>query len=97
MKTSVNEVLNERGSRYGAFSRNARMTQNLKHVLHEVTIKEPLPDYQQEAIDMIFHKIARVVCGDRTYEDNWVDIIGYAELALNELKQQPRPLNASTY
>jgi len=35
---------------------------------------------QQEAIDMILHKIARIVNGNPNYKDSWTDIIGYATL-----------------
>lgn len=43
-----------------------------------------LPD-QREALDMIFHKIGRIVCGDPNYADSWHDIAGYAKLVENRL------------
>ena len=34
----------------------------------------------REALDMIASKIARILSGDATHVDHWVDIGGYAEL-----------------
>jgi hypothetical protein len=38
-----------------------------------------------EAIENILAKIARIINGKQGYRDNWVDIIGYATLALKEI------------
>jgi hypothetical protein len=40
---------------------------------------------QQEALDMICHKIGRIVNGDPNYADSWVDIAGYATLVADRL------------
>ena len=43
--------------------------------------------YQQlEALEMICHKIARIVAGDPDFADHWRDIAGYATLVANELE-----------
>jgi hypothetical protein len=42
------------------------------------------PD-QQEALEMIQHKIARILNGDPDYFDNWHDIAGYATLVAMRL------------
>jgi hypothetical protein len=41
---------------------------------------------QREALDMIAHKIARIINGDPDYADSWVDIAGYATLVSERLK-----------
>jgi len=43
--------------------------------------------YMHEALDMIQHKIARILNGDPYYEDSWVDVIGYAQLALDRIRE----------
>lgn len=81
-------ILEERGSRYGSFKDNARISQKLCSILDEEHHRRyadrkqaPLKDHQLEAIEMIFHKIARIVSGnDTSYADNWDDIAGYAQL-----------------
>ena len=42
-------------------------------------------DDQLEALDMIAHKIARIINGDPDYADSWHDIAGYAKLVADRL------------
>ena len=39
-----------------------------------------LQPYQRESLEMIQHKVARILNGDPTYADSWHDIAGYAML-----------------
>jgi len=41
---------------------------------------------QQEALAMIAHKIGRIINGNPYYADSWIDIIGYAQLIVDELE-----------
>ena len=43
---------------------------------------------QEEALEMIAHKIARIINGDPDYKDNWHDIAGYATLVERSLKNE---------
>jgi len=43
---------------------------------------------QREALEMIAHKIARILNGDPNYADNWIDIAGYATLVANRLEKE---------
>lgn len=47
------------------------------------------PD-QREALEMIAHKIARILGGDPDYIDNWDDIAGYSTLVANRLRGNPQ-------
>ena len=38
------------------------------------------------ALDLICNKIARIVSGDSTYHDSWIDIAGYAKLVADRLQ-----------
>ena len=80
--TDVNLTLDERGSRYGSFTGHADITQELKLVIayHLGSRKKRLANDQQEALDMICHKIGRIINGDADYADSWHDIAGYASL-----------------
>lgn len=79
---SVENTLSERGNRYGSFAGHAAVTMRLKDILREeLAIRnKTLPCDQQEALDMICHKIGRIVNGDNNYADSWHDIAGYAKL-----------------
>jgi len=91
-KNSVDAILDERGKRYGTFLGHASIAQlykqetaNFLSVLNKV-----LENDQQEALDMIFHKIARIINGDANYADSWVDIAGYAKLVADRLEGKVR-------
>lgn len=84
--TSPTEALiTERGNRYGKFKDGAEIMQELKTVMREVDGWHNLTPSQREALDMIQHKIGRILNGDPTYDDSWKDIAGYATLIVNEL------------
>lgn len=102
VKTSVEDTLAQRGSRYGNFTDHARICQRLKNVMVETTslglVPEPkgwayLSDVQKQALEVIADKIARILSGDPNYDDNWHDIQGYAKLAEDSLPcNQPKPV-----
>ncbi len=84
----IQAVLNERGARYGAFNGHASTTQNLKRAMHTTAGWARLNDSQKEALEMLQHKIGRILNGDPAYLDSWVDIVGYTQLVVNELESQ---------
>ena len=43
--------------------------------------KGPLSDTQKESLEMIVHKIGRILAGDPSFQDHWDDIAGYAKIA----------------
>lgn len=82
---SISEILAERGKRYGSFDGNARIAQCLKRQMAAEHSWKRLTEDQREALEMIAHKIARILNGDPNYVDNWVDIAGYAKLVSDRL------------
>jgi hypothetical protein len=92
MTTDISQTLNERGSRYGIFMGHAHVTMDLKRTIrqHLIARDKKLDDDQQEALDMICHKIGRIVNGDPDYADSWVDIAGYAKLVADRLEGKVR-------
>lgn len=85
---SIDGILSQRGDRYGPFVGHADVTQQLKNVIaQELSHRnKSLDPDQQEALDMICHKIGRIVNGDPNYDDSWVDIAGYAQLVAKRLQ-----------
>lgn len=97
--SALEQILEERGSRYGRFDHHAEVTQALKSVMRGDTPKLSsevavnlgsawdalLPD-QKEALEMVVHKIGRVLNGDPDYADSWADIAGYAKLVSDRLE-----------
>lgn len=89
---TIDAVLDERGSRYGKFDAHAEITQTLKRqAAWYLSLREKKLSFdQQEALDMIFHKIGRIINGDPDYADSWVDIAGYAKLVADRLEGKVR-------
>lgn len=88
MPSPIEQILNERGERYGPFSGHAAITQAYKSLTDSFISanSKRLTPSQREALDMIFHKIGRILNGDPNHADSWVDIAGYAQLVANELE-----------
>jgi len=91
---NVEETLKERGTRYGDFQGHAKITQGMKYAMANSPNWPSLDDDMKEALEMIAHKIGRILNGDPAYHDSWHDIIGYTKLVeerLNpeNLKSQP--------
>lgn len=86
--SSVDETLSTRGSRYGEFTDVADVTAKLYGVLcQKMQGRDEFESYHIEAIHMICQKLARAVCGDPMYADNWHDIQGYAKLVEDEINK----------
>lgn len=83
---SINSILTERGSRYGSFEGHAKVSQNIKHSMRNSNKWNMLDDDMTEALEMIAHKIGRILNGDPEYLDSWVDIVGYTQLVVNRLE-----------
>lgn len=85
----LDQILTERGRRYGKFVDVAKATNEIQEALYEQFPSEKLfliaPD-QSVALDMICHKLARIAVGDADYVDNWIDIAGYAQLVADRLQ-----------
>lgn len=87
--TDIQKTLNERGARYGSFSDNACVAQDLKNIVREAWDDEAMNSFHKEALEMICHKMARIVNGDPNYIDSWHDIAGYATLVIEQIKENP--------
>lgn len=84
----VDATLAERGKRYGTFKGHAEVTYKLKTIIHEHAgrMDKTFAFDQAEALDMICHKLGRIVNGDPDYADSWIDIAGYAKLVADRLE-----------
>ena len=81
----ISATLNERGARYGRFDSHAAITQKIKRDMRHCEGWLRLADDQQECLEMLAHKIGRILNGDPNYDDSWIDIAGYATLVVNRL------------
>ena len=81
----IAKTLEERGQKYGSFLCHAKISQDLKAVMQRTPGWVRLAEHQEEALEMIVHKIARILNGDPHFHDSWHDIAGYAQLVANSL------------
>lgn len=84
-KPDIDATLSERGSRYGSFTGHAEITQALKGTMVSAPKWAALKPDQKEALEMVAHKIGRILNGDPDYHDSWHDIVGYAKLVADRL------------
>lgn len=86
VEKSTDNLIEERGKVYGHFADGALIMRGLKEQMHKAPGWKNLRLAQQEALDMIQHKIGRILNGDPDYIDNWDDIAGYSQLVSKLLR-----------
>jgi hypothetical protein len=90
--TDVDNVLDERAKDYGKFIEGAEIMQMIKRLVRNYIDERDtqLAFDQREALDMIIHKMGRIINGNPDKVDHWVDIAGYAKLVADRLEGNPR-------
>ena len=83
---AVEAILDTRHNNYGSFTDGAEVIRALKHEIYIRGAYGKLAADQAEALDMIFHKIGRIVNGNADHVDSWTDIAGYAKLVADRLQ-----------
>ena len=84
---NIPDVLKDRQVTHGDYTDSARISQTLKRVISEELIhrmerqQPPLTYIQKESLDMMMLKIGRIIAGESSFADHWIDISGYAEIA----------------
>jgi len=90
--TNIDQTIDERALDYGKFKDSAALMQSIKRLLadHARRHDKTFADDQWEALEMIVHKMARIVNGNPDKVDHWVDIAGYAKLVADRLQGNAR-------
>lgn len=81
----LSALLADRATTHGDFHNSSRTMQKFKRAARRSPNWERMDVSQREALDMILHKIGRVLHGDPTHKDHWDDIAGYAALVAQDL------------
>ena len=82
---SIEEILKEREKTHGSFAIHSGVSQQLKVIVHYSGGWLNLNHMQREAVEMILHKIARIIAGNCNTKDHWDDIAGYSFLVSKTL------------
>lgn len=91
-KPEVDSILDARETQYGSFMQSANIAVRLKGIMHNAIAQQDLhlmPD-QLLALDMIAVKISRILSGNPSHRDSWIDIAGYAQLVADRLGGKAR-------
>jgi hypothetical protein len=86
MSIEIDGVLSQRQAVHGKFATHADIAQGLKAEMRKSPNWEKLSNVQKEGLEMVQHKIARILNGDPDYEDHYVDVMGYTSLILQKGK-----------
>lgn len=97
MISSIDDTLTQRGARYGEFPDHASVTQGLKDIMKSHKGWGNLADDQKEALEMVAHKVGRIINGDPNYIDSWTDIIGYTRLVEKRLIDEQEAIKNWTF
>lgn len=87
-KPNLTAIVAERGSQYGDFTTQGEIAQDLKFYLREQVGWDRLKPHQRESLDMIMHKVSRILNGNPEHLDSWVDIAGYAQIVADRIERK---------
>lgn len=91
---NLTETLNDREDKYGDFGKLAEAIQAMKNVARSAPGWLAMNAVQREAMDMAIVKQCRLLYGDPQVRDSWLDLSGYAHLAVEQMDraaaQKPR-------
>lgn len=83
--TDIKSVLAERGARYGDFTDHAAIAQAIQDIIRNSPSWDKMNPVMKQSLTVIADKIARICSGDPSYDDNWIDLQGYAKLVQDRL------------
>lgn len=86
MVSNVDELLAERQQTHGDYTEHASITQQIKDVMRFSDGWTRLNVCERETLEMIAHKIGRVLAGNPHFEDHWDDIAGYSRLVSQRIR-----------
>lgn len=89
-------MLADRQKTHGKYPEFAAVEQALQNVIRAAPKVNQLSPMQISALCMIMHKAARIVCGSPNHLDHYRDLIGYAQLVLDELQKMPGATDTQT-
>jgi hypothetical protein len=81
MSDATSQILAERAKTHGDYTDHADITQSLKAVMRRGPQWTELEPHERETLEMIAHKVGRILAGNPHFEDHWADIAGYARLS----------------
>jgi hypothetical protein len=90
--SGVDKVLDEREDQYGSYMQSADTAIKIKSAMHNAIARNDMHLYPDQlmSLDMIAVKLSRIVNGNPSHRDSWIDIAGYATLVADRLQGKSR-------
>jgi Domain of unknown function (DUF6378) len=88
-KNSLTQILEERPKAHGDFTDVAACAQATKDLWRSRPGWDKLTKTQREGLEMIAHKVARVLSGNPNHLDHWQDLAGYATITADRITKEP--------
>lgn len=84
-------MIPNRDHQHGGMEPVGQISQNLKGCLRAGANWHRLTPGEREALDMISHKLARILSGADPHDhQHWEDVAGYAQAIMRSRKVQPQ-------
>ena len=88
----TDQILSDREQTHGLFREAAGYSQAIKQLMRTSRNWNRLDVAQAQALEVVADKVARILCGDPSFQDHWQDGAGYFELVLRDLVQAQAPV-----
>lgn len=82
----ITTITNDRAKTHGDYTDVAECAQVTKELWRSRAGYAKLSRVQRETLDMLAHKIARVLSGNPDERDHWSDIAGYAKITADRVR-----------
>lgn len=86
---TIDALIAERASTHGSFKDNSTFMQAVKDLARQSPNWGKMEAYQREGVDMIAHKLGRVLYGDPNFLEHWDDCAGYSMRVAKTLRGEP--------
>jgi hypothetical protein len=83
---TIEKILEERAKTHGDYTETAVAQQAIKTAIRSGPNWDSLPDIIKESLEMIAHKLGRIVAGNPYVVDHYRDIVGYSTLVIDRIE-----------
>ncbi len=86
MDDEVSNLIASRQGTHGSMAENSATIQAIKEIMRAAPNWAGMDPIYREALEMVAHKMGRILHGDPSYLDPWMDIAGYAQRIVETIK-----------
>lgn len=90
MNESIEQVLTDRAKTHGDFAEGAEFCQDVMRSAEKRPGWSIMSDVQKEGFHHIIQKLQRAVCGDPNFEEHWLDVMGYVERIIEDMRRKAK-------